>query len=339
MIKKRIFLLSTFFLLASAPSFSQDEDIFGITRKARAPKSESSLGNAFRTIREMFSFQLSTGVAQYTMGTEFYSGDGKVYTITQYQNYEFGYAPLPDTLALSTRQWILPTMEAGLRLNLFNILSLGGGYGWEKGILNPFEGAGYQFSLEGIDYRATNYYVSAGLVLYDASRRRFLLKQKYKKFNGANLELKMRMEKEYNQRIRQNYPWSISVEAEVGRVKVNQEEPLVPKAYQARLAAVEDQYTYAGVLRVAYEFSEYASIFVKGKYMQRSFVNNSADFTPFKMDNEVYSLQTGLALKIPGTKRCKINGCGVVMKHNHNGVEYRGSSIFYFQNRKIGQWY
>jgi hypothetical protein len=27
------------------------------------------------------------------------------------------------------------------------------------------------------------------------------------------------------------------------------------------------------------------------------------------------------------------------MKHNHNGVEYRGSSIFNFQNRKIGQWY
>jgi hypothetical protein len=27
------------------------------------------------------------------------------------------------------------------------------------------------------------------------------------------------------------------------------------------------------------------------------------------------------------------------MKHKHDGIEYRGSSIFNFQNRKIGQWY
>jgi len=336
---KAFFFLFFCACLPSLQVIAQDEDIFGISKKARNPKSNSSIGNAFRTVREQFSFQLSTGAAQYSMGTKFYRGDGQVYPITQYQNHEFGYDPLPDTLALTSRQWIFPTVEASLRLNLFNILSLGGGYGWERGVLNPFEGGGYQFSLEGLDYRATNYYASAGLVLYDASRRRFLLKQKYKRFNGANRELKMRMEKEYNQRIRQNYPWSISVEAEVGRVKVNQEEPLVPKAYFPRLAAVDDQYTYAGVLRVAYQFSEYASVFVKGKYMRRSFVNNSPDFTPFIMDQEVYSLQTGLALKIPGTKRCKINGCGVVMKHNHNGVEYRGSSIFYFQNRKVGQWY
>ena len=335
----RIFLLFTFSLLIISPSFSQDEDIFGITRKARAPKSESSLGNVFRSIQEMFSFQLSAGMARYSMGTEFYSGDAKVYPITQYQNYEFGDAPLPDTLALSTRQWILPTVEAGLRLNLFNILTLGGGYGWEKGILNPFEGSEYQFSFEGLAYRATNYYASAGLVLYDASRRRFLLKQKYKKFNGVNRELKMRMGREYQQRIQQNYPWNISIEAEVGKLNVNQGELVVPKVYQARLAAVQDQYTYAAALRVAYDLSEYASIFVMGKYMQRSFVNASSDFTPFSMDQEAYSVQTGLAIKISGTKRCKVSGCGVVMKHNHNGVEYRGSSIFNFQNRKIGQWY
>lgn len=334
----RIYLLLTFFFLSSASSFSQDEDIFGITRKARAAKSESSLGNAFRSIQQMFSFQLSTGAAHYTMGTNFYKGDSKVYPITQYQNKEFEYYPLPDTLALSTRQWILPTVEASLRLNLFNILTLGGGYGWEKGMLNPFEGGAYQFSLEGAAYNATNYYASAGLVLYDASRRRFLLKQRYRRFNGANPELKMRMEREYQQRIRQNYPWSISIEGEVGKVNVNQGEPSVPKVYLPRLAAAKDQYTYAAALRVSYDLSEYASVFVKGKYMQRAFENGSPDFTPFAMNQEVYSIQTGFAIRPPGTKRCRINGCGVVMKHNHNGVEYRGSSIFYFQNRKIGQW-
>jgi hypothetical protein len=28
----------------------------------------------------------------------------------------------------------------------------------------------------------------------------------------------------------------------------------------------------------------------------------------------------------------------VVMNHRHDGVEYRGSSIFNLQNRRIGQW-
>ena len=67
MSKKRFCLLFSFFLLLSAPSFSQDEDVFGITRKARSPKSESSIGNAFRSIQQMFSFQLATGAAQYTI--------------------------------------------------------------------------------------------------------------------------------------------------------------------------------------------------------------------------------------------------------------------------------
>lgn len=337
--RRRLFLLFSFFMLAIASVQGQDEDIFGITRKARNPKSDSRMGNIFRNVREQFSFQLSSGAAYYTLNSEFYKGDGQVYPITQYQNQEYGYFPLPDTLSLTSRQLLLPTVEAGLRLNLFNILTLGGGYGWENGRQAPFEGGGYQFSLQGSEYKATNYYASAGLVLYDASRRRFLLKMKYKKFDGANSELKMRMKREYEQRIRQNYPWNISLEAEVGKVKVNQGEPLVPKVYQARLSAVEDQFTYAGALRIGYDLSEYASVFAKGKYMQRSFVNNSPDFTAFPMNQEVYSVQVGLAMKIPGTKRCKINGCGVVMKHSHNGVEYRGSSIFNLQNRKIGQWY
>lgn len=337
--KLSLFLLFSFFLLAITHAFAQDKDILGITRKGRSSKSDSRMGNIFRNVREQFSFQVSTGAAYYTLNSEFYKGDGKVYPITQYQNHDYEYFPLPDTLSLTTSQLILPTVEAGLRLNLFNIITLGGGYGWENGNLAPLQGGGQQFSLQGTDYRATNYYASAGLVLFDSSRRNFLLKMKYKKFEGADPYLKLRMQREKKQRIQQNYPWNISVEAEVGKVKVNQAEPMVPKVYQARLAAVEDQYTYAAALRIGYNLSEYASVFAKGKYMQRSFVNNSPDFTPFPMDQEVYSVQVGFAMKIPGTKRCKISGCGVVMNHVHDGVEYRGSSIFNLQNRRIGQWY
>ncbi len=334
-----LFLFFPFFLLAITHAFGQDEDIFGITRKGRSSKSDSRMGNIFRNIQEQFSFQFSTGAAYYTLNTEFYKGNGQVYPITQYQNHDYQYLPLPDTLSLSTSQLILPTVEAGLRLNLFNILTLGGGYGWENGNLAPLQGGGHQFSLQGTDYRATNYYASAGLVLFDSSRRNFLLKMKYKKFEGADPYLKLRMQRELKQRIQQNYPWNISVEAEVGKVKVNQADPMVPKVYQARLAALEDQFTYAAALRIGYNLSEYASLFAKAKYMQRSFVNNSLDFTFFPLNQEVYSVQVGFAMKIPGTKRCKISGCGVVMNHGHDGVEYRGSSIFNLQNRRIGQWY
>ena len=215
---------------------------------------------------------------------------------------------------------------------------------------HPFFELGYTYDVpmlearfvtteQGTSIQATNYYASLGLVLFDATRRRFLLKQKYKRFNQANPDLKMRMQREYNQRIRQNYPWTVSVEGEVGRLNLIQNKQQLATTYQAKLSSLSNQFTYAGVIRVGYQLSEYASIFVKGKYMQRSFVNGSSDFSPFPMDQVMYSLQAGITMKVPGTKRCKINGCGVVMKHRHNGIEYRGSSIFNLQNRKIGQWY
>jgi hypothetical protein len=377
--KKGLLFFFFCFWLTSLKLVAQDEDIFGISKRARNPKSNSSLGNTFRSLREQFSFHLATGAAVYTLNTDFYKGN-QVYPITQYQaNRDYDYYPLPDTLTFSSRELILPTIEAGVRLNLFNVLTLGGGYGWEQGNLAPFEGGGYQFSLKGSNYRATNYYASAGLVLFDANKRRFLLKQKYKKYEKVNPELKMRMKREYEQRIRQNYPWHISVEAELGRLNLienpeiesyaakflNQESysyksvlSYIPEVsfvesvnietlnqlrllrnYQARLGDLTNQITYAAALRISYDLSEYASVFAKGKYMQRSFVNNSPEFIAFPMDQEVYSVQFGVSLKVPGTKRCKINGCGVVMKHLHDGIEYRGSSIFNLQNRKMGQWY
>uniref|UniRef100_UPI00404754F9 hypothetical protein n=1 Tax=Algoriphagus sp. TaxID=1872435 RepID=UPI00404754F9 len=339
MVKLRGILFIVVFFGLVFQSFCQEEDIFGITRKARPLKSESKVGNAFRSIQELFSFQVASGGAYYAMNTSFYKGDGQLYPITHYQNADYEYFPLPDTLSLQVKQVILPTIEVGVRMNVLNLLTLGAGYGWESTRLAPFEGNGYQFALQGTSIQATNYYASLGLVLFDATRRRFLLKQKYKRFNQANPDLKMRMQREYNQRIRQNYPWTVSVEGEVGRLNLIQNKQQLATTYQAKLSSLSNQFTYAGVIRVGYQLSEYASIFVKGKYMQRSFVNGSSDFSPFPMDQVMYSLQAGITMKVPGTKRCKINGCGVVMKHRHNGIEYRGSSIFNLQNRKIGQWY
>ena len=109
--------------------------------------------------------------------------------------------------------------------------------------------------------------------------------------------------------------------------------------YVPRLAVSGDPY-YGLSMRVEYDRSEYTKVFVKGGAEFRKFTYAAADFSEFQNINQtVYGLQVGAALKIPGTKRCKIGGCGVVMKHLHDGVEYRGSSVFRMQNRKIGQWY
>jgi hypothetical protein len=110
-------------------------------------------------------------------------------------------------------------------------------------------------------------------------------------------------------------------------------------SYVPRFAVSEDPY-FGISMRVEYDFSEYAKVFVKGGAEFREFTYAASDFSGFQnIEQNVYALQAGIALKLPGTKRCKIGGCGVVMKHMHDGIEYRGSSIFNMQNRKIGQWY
>ena len=265
MLKLRGILFMVVFFGLVFQSFCQEEDIFGITRKARPLKSESKVGNAFRSIQELFSFQVASGGAYYAMNTSFYKGDGQVYPITHYQNADYEYFPLPDTLSLQVKQVILPTIEVGVRMNVLNLLTLGAGYGWESTRLAPFEGNGYQFALQGTSIQATNYYASLGLVLFDATRRRFLLKQKYKRFNQANPDLKMRMQREYNQRIRQNYPWTVSVEGEVGRLNLIQNKQQLATTYQAKLSNLSNQFTDAGMIRDGYQLSEYADIIVKMK--------------------------------------------------------------------------
>jgi hypothetical protein len=150
------------------------------------------------------------------------------------------------------------------------------------------------------------------------------------------------MQSELRQRVRQIYPWRLIAEADFGNLTIkNFVNPnlIQNTSYLPRLA-VADQPAFGFGLRLERDFSEYTKLFIKGSMDVRRFTYSASDFSEFQaLDQRVFGMQIGLAMRLPGAKRCKIAGCGVVMKHMHNGVEYRGSSIFNLQDRKIGQWY
>jgi opacity protein-like surface antigen len=336
---RKIFFLVIAVYLVQIHAFAQDEDIFGISEKAKNPKSESGVGNVFRNALEMFALEISTGAAYHQIGTDFYSQNPSLYPISQYQNFESSEFTLQDTLSLSSNDWIFPLLNGGVRINLFNLLTIGGGYGMEWGNLAPMRGSDHEFQFEGSTYQISKYYGTVGLVLFDAKRRQSILKWQYRKYSTNNLY----MQSELRQRARANYPWRFILEGEFGKMNLKKAyDPALAASgapYVPRLAVSEDP--YVGVsLRMEYDFSEYAKLFLKGGAEFRKFTYAASDYSEFQnIDQNVYGLQAGLAIKIPGTKRCKIQGCGVVMKHLHDGIEYRGSSIFNLQNRKIGQWY
>ncbi|GAA0877138.1 hypothetical protein GCM10009119_01060 [Algoriphagus jejuensis] len=334
-------LLPSFLILlvVQANAFGQDEDIFGISERAKQPKSESAAGNVFRNAVEMFALEFSTGAAYHQMNTMFYSEKASLYPISQYQNLDNSSYSLQDTLSLSGNAWTFPLINTGVRLNLFNLLTIGGGYGIEWGNLSPMRGNDHEFKFEGATYQISKFYGTVGLVLFDAKRRQNILKWQYRKYSDNNLY----MQSELRQRARANYPWRFILEGEFGNLNLKKAyDPALDNGstpYVPRLAVAEDPY-FGMSLRVEYDFSEYAKLFVKGGAEFREFTYAAADFSEFQnIDQNIYALQAGMAIKIPGTKRCKYSGCGVVMKHMHDGVEYRGSSIFNMQNRKIGQWY
>jgi hypothetical protein len=337
---RKLLLPSLIFLsLIPYSALAQDGDIFGISQKAKNPKSESGVGNAARNILEMFSLEISAGGAYQQMATTFYSENPSFYPIYQYQNLENSSFSLADTLSLRGGDWVFPLFNGGVRINLFNLLTIGGGMGKEWGNLAPMRGNDFEFPFEGATYQISKTYGTVGLVLFDAKRRQSILRWKYRKYSTNNLY----MQSELRQRARANYPWRFILEGEFGNMKLTKaydpalDEPGFP--YTPRLAVSQDPY-FGLALRMEYDFSEYAKVFLKGGADFRKFTYASSDFSEFQnIDQNVYGLQAGLALKIPGTKRCKIQGCGVVMKHLHDGIEYRGSSIFNLQNRKVGQWY
>ena len=322
------FLFALLIFLIPISSFAQDEDIFGISRKAKNPKSESSVGNLSRNILEMFAVEISGGAAYHQFGTSFFSENPSLYPLTQFQNFE---EPLDiseeNPLVMRGNDWTAPLFNAGLRINVFNLLTIGGGYGQEWGNLSPIRGGDFEFEFEGASYQVSKLYGTVGLVLWDANKRAKFLQWQYRKYAGANIY----MQSELKQRVRQLYPWRVILEGEFGQLTLK-------KAFDPSLNANEPYYGIG--LRLERDFSEYTKLFIKGGAEFRKFTFASFDYSELQnIDQQVYAMQLGFSVRFPGTKRCKVQGCGVVMKHMHNGIEYRGSSIFNLQNRKIGQWY
>ncbi|REG90337.1 hypothetical protein [Algoriphagus antarcticus] len=330
------------FLLTAV--FAQEEDIFGISAKAKNPKSESGMGNVARNVLEMLSVELSGGGAYQQFGTSFYSANPSLYPFSRYQNLDGDPLDITEENPLDMKggDWMFPIWNGGVRINLFNLLTIGGGYGQESGNLSPIQGDNYQFNFEGANYRASKVYGTIGLVLYDANRRRAFLNWRYRNYSSSNLY----MQSELRQRAKQNYPWRFVLEAELGKLNlkeayrgIDSRFPNGPVSSVPRLLASDENYYGLG-LRIERDFSEYTKMFIKGGADFRKFTYAAADFSEVQdLDQKLYALQFGLAVRFPGTKRCKIAGCGVVMKHMHNGIEYRGSGIFNFQDRKVGQWY
>ena len=333
------FLFALLIFLIPISSFAQDEDIFGISRKAKNPKSESSVGNLSRNILEMFAVEISGGAAYHQFGTSFFSENPSLYPLTQFQNFE---EPLDiseeNPLVMRGNDWTAPLFNAGLRINVFNLLTIGGGYGQEWGNLSPIRGGDFEFEFEGASYQVSKLYGTVGLVLWDANKRAKFLQWQYRKYAGANIY----MQSELKQRVRQLYPWRVILEGEFGQLTLKKAfDPSLNANgnYTPRLAVANEPYHGIG-LRLERDFSEYTKLFIKGGAEFRKFTFASFDYSELQnIDQQVYAMQLGFSVRFPGTKRCKVQGCGVVMKHMHNGIEYRGSSIFNLQNRKIGQWY
>lgn len=319
--------LPILFLLISATSYGQDEDIFGIAKKPKIPKSESSLGNATRNIIEMFSMEFSGGSAFHQIKMPFYSTSPTLYPLYQVSDLDNQLVLEEENpLKLKGNNYAIP-ISAGFRINFFNILTAGVTYGQEYGRVGPLKGNNQNFFFDGTAYRGTKLYFSGGLIIWDAMKRARFLNWQYRSFSSSNLY----MQSELKQRVRQHYPWRVVLEGDYGFFFMRQ-------TFDTRVEVSEEPFVGYGI-RLERDFSEYAKFFVKGSMEKRDFTFSSSNFSETQNFGQNYfGVQMGLAFVLPGTQRCPIKGCGVVMKHAHNGIQFRGSSIFNFQNRKIGQW-
>lgn len=323
-----LYLVCVLFFLSG--SLIAQEDIFGLDNRAREKgrKSESNIGNAARTFVSFFAVEFAAGGAYHQNSMRFLSESPSDYPILQVQDLD-NLRPVTsaDTLNFRSSQTAIP-LHVAARISLFNTLTLGGGYGREFGRMDAMQAAPYEFVFDNTQYTFDKVFGTVGIVLYDASKRAKFLNWKYRKYASQNFY----MQSQKNQRIRQNYPWRFMIEGQFGTIRVKDN-------FDARIDADTDPF-YNISFRVERDFSEYARLFLKAGFESRNFAfqaENPAETQKFRQ--VLYPVQLGLSVSLPGTKRCKKPGCGVVMKHLHDGVEYRGSSIFQLQNRKVGQWY
>jgi hypothetical protein len=324
--KSLLFIL----LLGNMLSAYAQDDIFGLDTKARdrSRKSKSDLGNVTRNAISLVSFEISGG-GSYLFNDMIFRSDAPLqYPISQYLELERPVGITPeDTLNIYSNGTAYP-INIAAKLNLFNALTIGGGYGREIGNMGSLRGGPYELSFAQPNYTFDKAYGSFGLVLYDSRKRAKFLSWKYRRFAAENYA----MQSELKQGVRFNYPWRFLLEGDFGKVYIR-------RAFDP-MAIMTDQPFYSINFRVEREFSEYAKLFIKTgmETRQLQFLSKeSSDYQNLKQT--LYGMQVGLSINMPGTKRCKHRGCAVVMKHLHDGVEYRGSSIFNLQNRKVGQWY
>ncbi|EMS33884.1 hypothetical protein C943_04203 [Mariniradius saccharolyticus AK6] len=322
-------LIVSLLLLICLSGYAQ-EDIFGLDTKSKdkTRKAKSGFGNTFRNAIGNVSFEFAGGGAFHTTQFDFHSENPSQYPLFQVQNLENPQSiTSDDTVAFRASSYAIP-IQAAARINLFNTLTIGAGYGREWGNMTNPAGGDFEFRFQNNSYTIDKAFGSVGLVLYDASKRAKFLAWRYKRYDSNNLY----MQSEAKQRIRQLYPWKFTAEADFGKLFIRQ-------TFDENVTPSVDPFYNIG-LRVDKEFSEYARFFVKGGVEFRNFeykAEAAAEIMPFTQN--LYFVQAGISISLPSTKRCKVPGCGVVMKHLHDGIEYRGSSIFSPQNRKIGQWY
>ncbi|UCS95882.1 hypothetical protein KZP23_18380 [Echinicola marina] len=313
----------------SVPVEAQDEDIFGIDTKARSKtrRSESGLGNATRSIISKISLELSGGYGQHFNTMDFMSSDPAAYPISPtFEDASSTDISSGEIVSFDSKSSVIP-VNAGVRIDLFGILSVGGGYGREFGNMAMLANDQYHFNFNNDKYVFDKLYGTVGLVLYDAQRRRAYLNWRYKKYSSINTY----KQAEQKIRMRQDYPWRFTLEGEFGNITVQE-------SYDAVLTATEPYYGIG--LRIERELSEYTKVYIKPNAEFRKFNYQVPTLEESQIiEQNLYTVNICLSLRLPGTKRCKIGGCGVKMKHLHDGIEYRGSSIWNMQNRKIGQWY
>lgn len=329
LMRKYAVVLVVFAFTLSGIAYGQ-EDIFGLDNRAREKgrKSDNNFGNATRSMISLISLELGGGAAYHQNRINFNSENSSQYPIIQTSELDFPRAlTFEDTLTFRGAQTAIP-LHLAARISLFQTLTLGGGYGREFGRIGNLVANPYEFTFDGNQYMFDKIFGTVGLVLYDAKKRAKFLNWKYRKYASQNFY----MQSQKNQRIRQNYPWRFMVEAQFGNIRIRD-------TFDSRLSTTTDPF-YNVSLRIERDFSDYARLFIKAGYESRIFSFGGELPTEFqKFEQVLFPIQMGVSISLPGTKRCKKTGCGVVMRHLHDGVEYRGSSIFQLQNRKVGQWY
>lgn len=327
--KPLVWATLVFFLSTTSAVWAQDDDIFGIDRKLRgsARKSESDLGNIFRNAIGSFSFEAAVGSGLHSNVLTFHSQTPSEYrNITSVLTDNSPDISADDTLTFRGPQFA-HFAQLGVKLNLFDLLIVGGGYGREWGRMDPLKLEDYRFGFENTNYVFDKLYGTVGIVLFDAIKRAAFLNWRYKKYDSNNLY----MQTERRLRIQQEYLWRFILDGEFGRL-------ISRKNFDSNIS-IDEPYFGVG-FRIERDLSEYTHIYIRPAVTIRNLNYARADLLENQaMTQTLSTIQIGASLRLPSTKRCKVPGCGVVMKHLHNGVEYRGSSIWKRQHRKVGQWY